>query len=202
MSERIAPTRTPEFEARLKKRYASERRFRALGLGAILFSVAVLVFLLGTMTFNGIGGFQRVEMEVPIDFTQAVLRRALRRCAAIGCVGLARGAGPARRRRYFAQEELGESGCEELGAQAWRDVAAAVIADPAVLQRSESFWLPATANLASGYEGEGSPEMQRLGGGSSTNRDAWRTSTPVSSAGRMRPIRSRSGFGVRSKARC
>ena len=59
MSERIAPTRTPEFEARLKKRYASERRFRALGLGAIVFSVAVLVFLLGTMTFNGIGGFQR-----------------------------------------------------------------------------------------------------------------------------------------------
>ena len=71
MSERIAPTRTPEFEARLKKRYASERRFRALGLGAIVFSVAVLVFLLGTMTFNGIGGFQRVEMEVPIDFTEA-----------------------------------------------------------------------------------------------------------------------------------
>ena len=59
MSERIAPTRTPAFEARLKKRYASERRFRALGLSAILFSIAVLVFLLGTMTFNGIGGFQR-----------------------------------------------------------------------------------------------------------------------------------------------
>mgnify|MGYP001189688159 CR=1 FL=1 len=54
MSERIAPTRTPAFEARLKKRYASERRFRALGLSAILFSIAVLVFLLGTMTFNGI----------------------------------------------------------------------------------------------------------------------------------------------------
>ena len=52
MSERIAPTRTPEFEARLKKRYASERRFRALGLGAIVFSVAVLVFLLGTMILS------------------------------------------------------------------------------------------------------------------------------------------------------
>ena len=35
MSERIAPTRTPAFEARLKKRYASERRFRALGLSAV-----------------------------------------------------------------------------------------------------------------------------------------------------------------------
>ena len=144
MSERIAPTRTPEFEARLKKRYASERRFRALGLGAIVFSVAVLVFLLGTMTFNGIGGFQRVEMEVPIDFTQAGLRDVV---------------------LYFAEEELGEAAAEELGAQAWRDVATAIIADPAVLQRSESFWLPASANLASGYEGEGSPEMQALAAG-------------------------------------
>jgi phosphate transport system permease protein len=41
-----APTRTPAFEARLKKRYASERRFKALGLSAILVSVSVLLFLL------------------------------------------------------------------------------------------------------------------------------------------------------------
>ena len=54
-------TRTPAFEARLKKRYAAERRFRLAGLGAILFSVAVLAFLLVTMTINGIGGFQRAE---------------------------------------------------------------------------------------------------------------------------------------------
>ena len=42
MSELIAPTRTAAFEARLKKRYAAERRFKALGLSAILFSVARL----------------------------------------------------------------------------------------------------------------------------------------------------------------
>ena len=162
MSERIAPTRTPAFEARLKKRYASERRFRALGLSAILFSIAVLVFLLGTMTFNGIGGFQRVEMQVSIDFTQAGIATAPAdvqpsdALASLEAQGLRDVVG------YFAQEELGEEAAEELGAQAWRDVAAAVIADPAMLQREESFWLPATANLASGYEGEGSPEMRAL----------------------------------------
>ena len=162
MSERIAPTRTPAFEARLKKRYASERRFRALGLSAILFSIAVLVFLLGTMTFNGIGGFQRVEMQVSIDFTQAGIAtvpadvQPSDALASLEAQGLRDVVG------YFAQEELGEEAAEELGAQAWRDVAAAVIADPAMLQREESFWLPATANLASGYEGEGSPEMRAL----------------------------------------
>jgi len=67
MSEQLSPTRTAAFEARLKKRYAAERRFKAAGLGAILFSVAVLLFLLVTMTMNGIGGFTRTELEVPVD---------------------------------------------------------------------------------------------------------------------------------------
>ena len=165
MSERIAPTRTPEFEARLKKRYASERRFRALGLGAIVFSVAVLVFLLGTMTFNGIGGFQRVEMEVPIDFTQAGIAADPAAMEQPGALASLEAQGLRDVVLYFAEEELGEAAAEELGAQAWRDVATAIIADPAVLQRSESFWLPASANLASGYEGEGSPEMQALAAG-------------------------------------
>jgi phosphate transport system permease protein len=165
MSERIAPTRTPEFEARLKKRYASERRFRALGLGAIVFSVAVLVFLMGTMTFNGIGGFQRVEMEVPIDFTQAGIAADPAAMEQPGALASLEAQGLRDVVQYFAEEELGEAAAEELGAQAWRDVATAIIADPAVLQRSESFWLPASANLASGYEGEGSPEMQALAAG-------------------------------------
>ncbi len=73
MSETVALTRTPKFEARLRKRYAAERRFKLAGLGAILFSVAVLVFLLVTMLINGIGGFQRAELQVPVDFTVASL---------------------------------------------------------------------------------------------------------------------------------
>jgi phosphate transport system permease protein len=166
MSERIAPTRTPEFEARLKKRYASERRFRALGLGAIVFSVAVLVFLLGTMTFNGIGGFQRVEMEVPIDFTQAGIAADPAAMEQPGALASLEAQGLRDVVQYFAEEELGRSGCGRARARRRGATSlTAIIADPAVLQRSESFWLPASANLASGYEGEGSPEMQALAAG-------------------------------------
>ena len=64
----VDPTRTPAFEARLRKRYAAERRFKVAGLGAILLSLAVLVFLLVTMTMNGVAGFQRASMKVPVDF--------------------------------------------------------------------------------------------------------------------------------------
>ena len=43
MSELRTPTRTATYERRLAKRYSAEKRFRALGLTAILFSVAVLL---------------------------------------------------------------------------------------------------------------------------------------------------------------
>ena len=42
---------------RVARRYAAERRFKALGLAAILISLAFLVFLLVTMTVRGVGGF-------------------------------------------------------------------------------------------------------------------------------------------------
>ena len=162
MTDRIAPTRTPAFEARLKKRYAAERRFKVMGASAIVFSIAVLIFLLGTMTLNGIGGFQRVELKVPIDFTQAGLTvdpsameepRALQSLEAQGLPEVV---------QFFAQEALGEDAAAQLGSQAWRDVGEAIIDDPSITREPVEFWLPASADLASGYDGEGSPDMQAL----------------------------------------
>ncbi|WP_417318086.1 phosphate ABC transporter permease PstA [Erythrobacter aureus] len=162
MTERVAPTRTPAFEARLKKRYAAERRFKAIGLSAILFSIAVLILLLATMTFNGIGGFQRVELQVPVDFAEAGIAADPAAMEQPGALASLEAQGLRDVVQYFAEEHLGEEGAEELGAQAWRDVAAAIIADPAILREEITFSLPASANLASGYEGEGSQDMQAL----------------------------------------
>ena len=47
---------SPEATARLKKRYAAERRFKALGLIAIVISMTFLAVLLFTMLKNGISG--------------------------------------------------------------------------------------------------------------------------------------------------
>ena len=44
---------------RVKRRYAAERRFKALGLFSVLISLAFLAFLLITMTVSGIGGFSQ-----------------------------------------------------------------------------------------------------------------------------------------------
>ena len=159
-----APTRTVAFEARLKKRYAAERRFRALGLSAIVFSIAVLVYLLGSMTINGIGGFQRAELQVQIDFSEAGLSADPTAMERPDAVQSLQGQGLAEVVQFFAEQSLGEEGAEQLGGQAWRDVADAIIADPSLVaqQGEQTFWLPASASLASGYSGEGSAEMQAL----------------------------------------
>jgi phosphate transport system permease protein len=47
---------SPEATIRLKKRYAAERRFKAIGLAAVVISMLFLVILLYTMLKNGITG--------------------------------------------------------------------------------------------------------------------------------------------------
>ena len=44
-------------QKRIRRRYAAERRFRLIGLGAVLLSAGFLAFLLITMAMNGARGF-------------------------------------------------------------------------------------------------------------------------------------------------
>jgi phosphate transport system permease protein len=47
---------SPEASARLNKRYVAERRFKAMGVAAIILSLSFLAFLLITMIGKGLGG--------------------------------------------------------------------------------------------------------------------------------------------------
>jgi phosphate transport system permease protein len=158
----LAPTRTPEFEKRLAKRYRKERNFKLMGQGAILFSVAVLVFLLGNMLANGIGGFQRAELAVPIDFPESGITGDEVSLTAPSAVQTLEMQGLPDVVEFYAEEALGPEGAQQLSRDAWRDVAAALRADPSLITRSETFNLPASSDLSSGLDGEGSPEMQAL----------------------------------------
>jgi len=53
------------------KRYASESRFKYLGLGAIFVSVGFLVLLLTTVIGNGIPAFTYNYVKLPVQLTQA-----------------------------------------------------------------------------------------------------------------------------------
>ena len=156
------PTRTPEFEKRLAKRYRAERNFKRLGLGAIIFSVAVLIFLLANMLINGVGGFQRAEVEVPIDFSQSGIAGDATTLQSSGGVQILEMQGLPDIVEFYSVQALGEAGAAEVSSDAWRDVASDIIADPALMQGSSTFYLPASSDLAAGLAAEGSPEMQAL----------------------------------------
>ncbi len=155
------PTRTPAFEARLKKRYAAERRFKAAGLAAILFSLAMLAFLLVSMTLNGIGGFQRAELAVPLNLAEAGVSvdPSLPREQAVQSMEMQ---GLPQFVAFQVETALGSGAAAELNDQAWREVAGAIADDPALTRQQQTYWLPASAKLAAGLNGDGSPEMRAL----------------------------------------
>jgi phosphate transport system permease protein len=158
----LGPTRTPAFEKRLAKRYREERNFRLLGLSAVVFSVGVLVFLLGNMLVNGIGGFQRAEMTVTIDFPASGLTGDAVSLTAPSASQTLEMQGLPDIVTFYAEQDLGAEAAAQLSPEAWRDVAAALTDDPELITRSETFALPASSALAAGLEGEGAPEVQAL----------------------------------------
>ncbi|HSJ79168.1 MAG TPA: phosphate ABC transporter permease PstA [Erythrobacter sp.] len=158
----IRPTRTPVFEKQLAKRYRAERNFRLLGLSAVAFSVAVLVFLLGNMLINGIGGFQRAEVAVTIDFPESGVTGDAVSLTAPSAMQTLEMQGLPDVIAFYAEQQLGEDAAAEISADGWRDVAAALSADPTLINRSATFDLPTSSALASGLQGEGRPEMRAL----------------------------------------
>jgi len=70
-----APTdwRGEAMRRRIARRYAAERRFRLMGLAAVLLSAGFLAFLLVTMVGNGARGFTRTQIALPIDFQRSAI---------------------------------------------------------------------------------------------------------------------------------
>ncbi|AOL94728.1 phosphate ABC transporter permease PstA [Porphyrobacter sp. LM 6] len=161
-AQQVRPTRTPEFEARLAKRYRGERNFRLLGLSAVAFSVAVLVFLLGNMLINGIGGFQRAELAVTIDFRESGLSGDAVSLTAPGAAQKLEMQGLPEIVAFAAEQQLGAEAAAQVSDEGWRDVAAALASDPALISHSATFDLPASSDLAAALEGVDDPALIAL----------------------------------------
>lgn len=161
MSEAANPTRTPEFEARLKKRYAAEKRFKAAGLGAVALSIIVLVFLLGNMLTNGLGGFQRTVFDVPIDMSQMALTIPAGENESIAVRSL-QSQGLPEIVQFAADEALGPEGAAQVNSEAWRDVATQLVEDRGLMQGTHTFALVTSEDLASAYAGDGQAALQPL----------------------------------------
>lgn len=73
---RAGGARTEAMQARLKKRYAQERRFKLYGQLAILAALAFLVVLLGRIVSQGYSTFVDYQIAVPVYLDPARIDRA------------------------------------------------------------------------------------------------------------------------------
>src|SRR3546814_6427386 len=68
-SSGVCSSELPAMQTRIARRYAAERRFKALGLGAILLSGAFLAFLLFVMVGGG-----RAALPIPMSRCRSISR--------------------------------------------------------------------------------------------------------------------------------
>jgi len=155
--------RDPAFAAaRLKKRYAAERLFRAAGLGAILFSIAVLAFLLVTMTANGVGGFKRTVLRTEIDFAAGALTISPSQLSDDGALRTLEGAGLPEMVAFAVGEQVDKLAAAEVASDAWREVGKRLVANPGLLNQKVTVDLPVSDDLAAALRGEGTPQLQAV----------------------------------------
>lgn len=159
-AEPLIPTdwKAQAMQKRIRRRYAAERRFRLVGLGAVLLSAAFLAFLLVTMMSNGLRGFTQTEVRVTMDFPHSTLmldpaqlsgpegRSTLEAADIEGAV------------RAAAEAQYGEGGGSILSDAAWLRVRAAIGAEPDILKGSREFWLPASDAIDVAAKSGGTPE--------------------------------------------
>nr|WP_310021692.1 phosphate ABC transporter permease PstA [Croceicoccus sp. BE223] len=148
--------------ARLKERYAAERRFKALAFMAVAFSALVLAFLLVTMTANGIAGFTRAELKVPVDFGGAGLTVTPERLSQPGAEGALESAGLPDVLQFAATEAYGPKVAEQLNASAWRDLARQIVDDPDMIAGSTTVSVPVSDDLAAALRGDGDRDLRGL----------------------------------------
>jgi phosphate transport system permease protein len=143
LPERAAPTAwgSAAMQGRLKARYASERRFRLLGLLALSVAVGFLVFLLVTIIAAGWNSFRSTEVRVPVVLDPVVL-------------GVSPGErDPAVLARADFQAAVAESatraglGLFTVSDGAWLKVRDRLEANPALLGQTVPMWLTAQSHI-------------------------------------------------------
>lgn len=147
---------------RIKKRYASERRFKAVGFAAVLFSALVLAFLLITMTSNALGGFKRWELRAPVDLSSGTLTIDPSQLQGPGAMQALQVSGLPEVVQFAVAKHAGDAAAGQLLDQAWRETAAQLIADPSRLQGTFDVSLPVTDDLAAGARGDGGEALKAL----------------------------------------
>ncbi len=144
-----APTdwSNPAMKRRIRRRYSAETRFRALGFIAVAASVLFLAFLLVNMAINGIPGFLRTEIKLQIPVSAAKLNLTPAQLAGPGKEAALSAADFSGVVTAAAVSRFGDKGAEFVSDTGWTSLREAVVADPSIIGKTVTLWVPAAGNL-------------------------------------------------------
>ena len=140
-----------EAQKKLRKRHRAERRFRMYGIAAIVFAVAFLLFLFGSIFSQGWSAFLQTSIQLPVTFSQEVINPSgnpndEEELFRANYVKLARealyselGVDPKDRKTRRAVNELLSRGVDVQ----LRDM---VLRDPSIIGTTQDVWLLASDN--------------------------------------------------------
>ena len=145
-------------QGRIRRRYAAERNFRLLGMGAVLLSAGFLAFLLISMIGAGARGFTQTELKLAIDFPKSSLLLDPAVLAGPGKDAALAAADIEGATAEAATKAFGEGGARLLSDGAWLKVRDAIAADPAILARTATIAVPSATGIDLAAKGRAAPE--------------------------------------------
>ena len=162
----IDPTPTdwgdPAMQRRIRRRYAAERRFRLIGLAAVLLSAGFLAFLLVTMLANGARGFTQSEVRLDVDFPRSSLFLDPAALEGFGAEQALANADFDRALTEAADTQYGAGGPRLFSDGARLRLREAVRDNPSLLRERATLWLPASTEIDGAAKSQGSAESERI----------------------------------------
>jgi phosphate transport system permease protein len=134
-------------QKRIARRYAAERRFKWMGLGAVTLSSLFLAFLLVVMVGNGAKGFISTEATLTVDLPSATgsispdQLTQPRLAATMASIDL---------RRIFddaVEAQYGEDGGRYFASTAWTALRQQLTDNPNLVMSKTTVWLPTSSDI-------------------------------------------------------
>lgn len=149
-------------QTRIRRRYASERRFKVMGLGAVMLSAGFLAFLLIVMVGNGLRGFTQTELPVEIDFpamtgsassSQFEGQNAKANLQTLGVQDIV---------KTSIQIQYGEEGTALFSAAGWQAVSKEILGNPNIVETKATIYLPVESDIDVAYKGKGTADAEKI----------------------------------------
>ncbi len=148
-------------QKRIARRYAAERRFKAMGFIAVALSTIFLIFLLVTMLGQGVRGFQRTEVAVDFDFpalTSGATAASISGASADAALNSMDIEGVT---ELAVSQQYGEIGGELLTSAAAANVREMLLANPGLVTGKQRLWLPADSEIDIAYKSTGEAAAEK-----------------------------------------